>query len=315
MSAVVHPFSPARIYAMVLRYIYLLRRSWPRVLELAYWPTMQMILWGFITQFMLSTSTWLAQASGVLLAGVLLWDVMFRGQLGVSTVFFEEMYSRNLGHLFVSPLRPYELVSALLVISLIRTLIGVGGAALLAIPLYHYSIFSMGLPLLAFFVNLLVMGWAIGLLVSALVLRFGLGAENLAWVAIFAVAPVSGIYYPISVLPDWLRVIGPVAGQLRVRGHARGNVRAHVPHRAVRARRRAERAVSRLRHRRVPGRVPGRAPARAADQCRGIAGRRRGIDPNIVIFVQACFPRAVPATNPMRYSSRASASGTRIRDR
>jgi len=43
--------------------------------------------------------------------------------------------------------------------------------------------------------------------VSALVLRFGLGAENLAWVAIFAVAPVSGIYYPISVLPDWLRVI------------------------------------------------------------------------------------------------------------
>ena len=210
MKSALRPFSPARIYAMVLRYIYLLRRSWPRVLELAYWPTMQMILWGFITQFMLTTSSWVAQASGVLLAGVLLWDVMFRGQLGVSTVFFEEMYSRNLGHLFASPLRPYELVCALLVISLIRTLIGVGGAALLAIPLYHYSIFSMGLPLLAFFVNLLVMGWSIGLLVSALVLRYGLGAENLAWVAIFAVAPVSGIYYPISVLPDWLRVIADV---------------------------------------------------------------------------------------------------------
>jgi ABC-2 type transport system permease protein len=132
---------------------------------------------------------------------------MFRGQLGVSTVFFEEMYSRNLGHLFVSPLRPYELVCALLVISLIRTLVGVGGAALLAIPLYHYSIFSMGLPLLAFFVNLLVMGWAIGLLVSALVLRYGLGAENLAWVAIFAVAPVSAIYYPVSVLPPSLQIV------------------------------------------------------------------------------------------------------------
>jgi ABC-2 type transport system permease protein len=207
VSAAVRPFSPARIYAMVLRYIYLLRRSWPRVLELAYWPTMQMILWGFISQFMRTNSTWLAQASGVLLAGVLLWDVMFRGQLGVSTVFFEEMYSRNLGHLFASPLRPYELVCALLTISFIRTIIGVGGAALLAIPLYHYSIFSMGLPLLAFFVNLLVMGWSIGLLVSGLVLRYGLGAENLAWVAIFAVAPVSGIYYPISVLPDWLQVI------------------------------------------------------------------------------------------------------------
>ena len=204
MSDAIRSFSPARIHAMVLRYIYLLRRSWPRILELAYWPTMQMILWGFISQFLATNSSWVAQASGVLLAGVLLWDVMFRGQLGVSTVFFEEMYSRNLGHLFASPLRPYELVCALLTISLIRTLIGVGGAALLAIPLYHYSIFSMGLPLLAFFVNLLVMGWAIGLLVAGLVLRYGLGAENLAWVAIFAVAPVSGIYYPVSVLPGWL---------------------------------------------------------------------------------------------------------------
>jgi len=205
MTQAVSRFSPQRVYAMVLRYVYLLRRSWPRLLELAYWPTMQMILWGFITQFMVTTSSWLAQASGVLLAGVLLWDVMFRGQLGVSTVFFEEMYSRNLGHLFASPLRPYELVCALLVISLIRTLIGVGGAALLAIPLYHFSIFGMGLPLLAFFANLLIMGWSIGLLVSGLVLRYGLGAESLAWVAIFAVAPVSAIYYPVASLPPVLQ--------------------------------------------------------------------------------------------------------------
>lgn len=198
-------FSLQRVGAMVLRYGYLMRGSWPRLLELAYWPAMQMILWGFITQFFVTNSSWVAQASGILLAAMLLWDVVFRSQLGVSVVFFEELYSRNLGHLFASPLRPYELVIALLIISMIRTLIGVGGAALLAIPLYHYSIFSMGLPLLAFFVNLMVMGWAIGLLVGGLVLRYGLGAENLAWVAIFAIAPVSGIYYPIAVLPPWLQ--------------------------------------------------------------------------------------------------------------
>jgi len=115
------------------------------------------------------------------------------------------MYSRNLLPLLVSPLRPYELVCSRLIISLLRTLIGVGGAALLAIPFYHYSIFSMGLPLIAFFANLMMMGWAIGLMVSALVLRWGLGAENLAWALIFAAAPVSGVYYPISVLPGWLR--------------------------------------------------------------------------------------------------------------
>ncbi len=199
-----------RVYAIVRRHIYLLRSSGPRILELVYWPTMQMVLWGFITVFLMNHSSWVAQASGVLISGVLLWDVLFRGQLGVSLVFMEEMWSRNLGHLFVSPLRPVELAVALLTMSLVRTLIGVGGAALIAIPLFHYSIFDMGLPLLAFFTNLIVMGWAIGLVVSGIVLRHGLGAESMAWIAIFAVQPVSGVYYPVATLPEWLQVVAYV---------------------------------------------------------------------------------------------------------
>jgi len=196
-----------RIGGIVRRHVYLLRGSGPRILELVYWPTMQMVLWGFITVFLVGHSSWVAQASGVLISGVLLWDVLFRGQLGVSLVFMEEMWSRNLGHLFVSPLRPMELAAALLTMSLIRTFIGVGGAALIAIPLFHFSIFDLGLPLLAFFANLIVMGWAIGLLVSGIVLRYGLGAESMAWIAIFAVQPISGVYYPIEVLPGWLQIV------------------------------------------------------------------------------------------------------------
>ena len=199
-----------RIAALVLRHVYLLRGSWPRVLELMYWPTVQMVLWGFITLFLTEHSSWVAQAAGVLISAVLLWDVLFRGQLGVALVFMEEMWSRNLGNLFVSPLRPFELVIALLMMSLVRTLIGVGGAALIAIPLFHFSIFDLGLPLLAFFANLIVMGWAIGLLVSGIVLRYGLGAESMAWIAIFAVQPISGVYYPIEVLPDWLQAVAHV---------------------------------------------------------------------------------------------------------
>jgi ABC-2 type transport system permease protein len=198
-------FSIRRIGAMVLRYVYLLRGSWPRIAELIYWPTVQMILWGLITKFFLTHSSWVAQAGGVLIAGVLLWDVLFRSQLGVAVSFLEEVWSRNLGQLFVTPLRPYELMLSLATMSMLRTLIGTVPAALLAIPLYSYSIFTMGMPLLAFFVNLLIFGWAIGLAVSGCVLRYGLGAESLAWLAIFALAPVSGVYYPIATLPDWLQ--------------------------------------------------------------------------------------------------------------
>ena len=196
---------------MVLRHSYLLRSSWPRLLELAYWPTFQLLLWGFITTFFLQHSSWIAQAAGVLISAVLLWDVLFRANLGLALTFLEEMWARNLGQLFISPLRPSELIASLMFISLIRTLISVTPAAFLALPLFDVWVFDLGLGLAAFFFNLMVMGWAIGLLVSGLLLRLGLGAESLCWLGIFLIAPVTGIYYPVEVLPDWLE---PVAWTL-----------------------------------------------------------------------------------------------------
>jgi ABC-2 type transport system permease protein len=221
-------FSPARVYAMLLRYLYLFRGSWPRTLELVYWPTIQMILWGFMTQFLATNSSWVARAFGVLLAAVLLWDVLFRGQLGVSMSFLEEIWARNLGHLSVTPLRPYEWILSLLAMSLVRVAIGVVPAALLAIPLYEYSIFSLGLPLLAFFVNLLVMGWALGLMICALILRHGQGAESMAWLAIFVLSPVSAVYYPVSVLPDWLQFVAWILPSAHVFEGMRGVMIDHV---------------------------------------------------------------------------------------
>ena len=207
MTAQVANFSLYRVGAMVLRHWYLLRSSWPRLLELVYWPAVQMFMWGFLQLGVGKLPGALAGTVSTFLAAFLLWDILFRGQIGYSISFLEEMWSRNLGHLFVSPLRPYELVISLVLMSLIRTLIGVGGAALIAILLFNYNIFDMGLPLLSFFLNLIVMGWAIGLLVAGIVLRYGLGAESVAWVAVFAIQPISAIYYPVSVLPEWLQPV------------------------------------------------------------------------------------------------------------
>jgi ABC-2 type transport system permease protein len=199
-----------RIGAMVLRHLYLLLGSWTRAVELAYWPTMQMVLWGLISQFFVSNpglgETPLMRAAGVLVGAVLLWDVMFRGHLGVSIGFLEEMWSRNLGQLFASPLRPWEWVVSLVCLSFLRTLIGVVPATLLAIPLFHYSIFDMGLPLVAFFANLIVMGWAIGLAICSLIMRYGLSAESLAWAIVFAIAPLACVYYPLANLPAWAQI-------------------------------------------------------------------------------------------------------------
>jgi len=204
-------FSPGRVWAMLLRYLYILKSSWPRTLELLYWPTLQVLIWGFMSQFFAQNSSYVARAFGVLLGAVMLWDLMFRSQLGLSISFLEEMWSRNLGHLFATPLRAYEWVISLLVMSAIRVAIGIVPAALLAIPLYHYSIFAMGLPLIAFLAVLMAMGWALGLAICGLILRHGMGAESLAWTVIFALSPVSCVYYPVTILPGWLQ---PVAWSL-----------------------------------------------------------------------------------------------------
>jgi ABC-2 type transport system permease protein len=199
--------SAGRIGAIVLRHYYLLKGSWTRVLELAYWPAMQMIIWGFTTQFFISHSSWVARATGVLLAAVLLWDIVFRAQLGITVSFLEEHWSRNLANLFVTPLKASEFALGLMVMSVFRTALGVGPAVLLAIPLYHFSIFELGLPLIPFFTCLMIMGWGIGLAVCGLILRFGAGAESFAWATVFGFAPISAIYYPVSTLPGWLQPV------------------------------------------------------------------------------------------------------------
>ncbi len=203
----VHSRPLSRIGAMILRHVYLIRTSIPRLIELMYWPTMQMILWGFITRFLLTNSSYIAQAAGVLISAVLLWDVLFRGQLGFSLSFLEEVWSRNLGNLSVSPLRPSEFLVSLMVMSLLRTLIGVLPAAGLAIVFYEANLFALGLPLIGFFAILLMFGSAIGMMVCALILRAGQGAESVAWLAVFLIAPVSAIYYPVSILPEWLQIV------------------------------------------------------------------------------------------------------------
>ena len=196
-----------RIYALVLRHIYLWRSSVMRLVDSIYWPAVQMVMWGFMTQYLLPQASIVAQAAGVLLSGLLLWEVVVRGNLSLSIAFLEEIWSRNLGHLFVSPIRSWELAAGIIVASLLRTLLGMIPVSLMAWAFFGYSIYTLGLPLLAFFVILQMFSWSIGLAMSGLVMRVGQSAESFAWAAVFVLMPVSGVYYPVAVLPQWLQVV------------------------------------------------------------------------------------------------------------
>ena len=200
-------FAPHRVAAMVLRYLYLLRSSWPRILELIYWPAVQLFVWGFLQLYITQNAGFFARAGGVFIGAVMMWDILFRGQLGFSISFLEEMWARNLGNLMISPLRPIEFVCALMIMSIVRLAIGMVPVSLLAIAFFGFNIYGLGLALAAFFMNLILTSWAVGIVVSGLVLRNGLGAESLAWTLMFLIMPVICVYYPVSVLPDWLQWI------------------------------------------------------------------------------------------------------------
>jgi ABC-2 type transport system permease protein len=200
-------FSFNRVAAMVRRYLYLLRSSWPRVLDLIYWPTVQMLMWGFLQLYVSQHNSMFARAGGVFIGAVLLWDILFRGQLGFSISFLEEMWSRNLGNLMMSPLRPVEFVAALMIMSVVRLLIGMIPVSLLAILFFGFNLWGLGLALVAFFVNLILTSWAIGIFVAGLLLRNGMGAESMAWTIMFLFLPLTCVYYPVTVLPYWLQYV------------------------------------------------------------------------------------------------------------
>jgi ABC-2 type transport system permease protein len=197
--------SARRIGAMVLRYWYLLRSSWPRMLELIYWPAVQMFMWGFLQLYISSNAGFFARAGATFIGAVLLWDILLRGQLGFSISFLEEMWARNMGNLMISPLRPVEFVAALMIMSLIRLAIGMVPVSLLAIAFFGFNLYGLGLALAAFFANLILTSWSIGILVSGLVLRNGMGAESLAWTFMFLLLPLTCVYYPVSVLPAFVQ--------------------------------------------------------------------------------------------------------------
>ena len=192
-----------RIVALLIRYQNIALGSMPRLISIFYWPTVQILFWGFFTNYFYQINEFNIWSSlNVILSAVVLWDVLFRSQLGLSMSFFEELWSRNLPNLFITPIKDHEIIISLLLISFLRTILGLTPAIFFANYFFNFHLFELGLYLIFFFFNLTLIGWSIGLFVSALVLRHGQSFEELAWAIIFIVLPFSCVYYPLSSLPE-----------------------------------------------------------------------------------------------------------------
>ena len=196
-----------RIYALFLRHFYLIKSSFPRIIDLIYWPTIQIILWGFISKFFTMYSDFYNHTVGIILTAAILYDFLFRSSISFNMLFLEEIWSRNFTNLFIAPLKVSEIITALTCTALIRTLIGIVPAVLLASPFFGVSLLNLGPSLLLLLFSLYAFGITLGLFVVSGLLRYGPAFENVAWSSLFLLAPLGCIYYPIEILPNELQII------------------------------------------------------------------------------------------------------------
>ncbi len=196
-----------RIYGLFLRHMYLIVGSIPRIIDLVYWPSIQILLWGFISKFFTLNSDYYNNTVGVILTAAILYDFLFRSSISYNIMFLEEIWSRNFTNLFITPIKKSEIIASLTFTAIIRTLIGLVPVSLFAIPLFGVSIYSLGTVLLILLINLHIFGITLGILVSSGLIRFGPAFENIAWATLFLLAPLGCIYYPIEILPNWLEII------------------------------------------------------------------------------------------------------------
>ncbi len=196
-----------KMYGLFLRHFYLIKGSLPRILDLIYWPTIQIILWGFISKFFSIYSDYYNDTLGIILTCAILYDILFRSSISFNMLFLEEIWSRNFTNLFIAPLKLREIIISLIFTALIRTLIGLVPAIILTSPLFGVSILKLGFPLLLLFLSLYIFGITLGLFVSAGLIRFGPSFENIAWSSLFLLAPLGCIYYPLEILPSFFQLI------------------------------------------------------------------------------------------------------------
>ena len=215
-----------RVRAVARRHAYALLRSPHRIFDVVLWPLVDVLLFGSLGVFV-SRGNAGAIAFGYLLSGIVLWHVVYQSQIALSTGFLEETWSRNLLNLMVTPLREVEYAGGVALFGMVKLVMGVGVVSLTALGFFAFNVSHLGLGLIPIITILLVVGWVIALFVIALVLRFGSGAEALAWGILFVVMPLSGVFYPVAALPWLLRPLAQAlptthafaAGRALIDGH------------------------------------------------------------------------------------------------
>jgi len=219
------------IKALVTRYILLYTRNPVRIIELFFWPIVQLLVWGFLTNYLQSPEAGaVPKFVTFLIGGIMLWDALFRSQQGVSISFLEDVWTRNLLNIFAAPVRMSEYLSATFCVGFLRVTITGLVLSIIAIIAYSFNIFDFSWQTVVFYMNLMMFGWSLGIIAISLIMRYGHGAETLAWAIPFMIQPVAAVFYPVSALPQWLQPVCQILPPAHIFEGMRSTLKTGEPH-------------------------------------------------------------------------------------
>lgn len=196
-----------RIHALLFRHLYLITRSFPRLLDIFYWPVADLLLWGFLSLYIEKFQLSGVNIITVLLGGVVLWGIFYQAQQAISVAFLEEVWEKNLLNIFVTPLTIFEFLFSTLLLGAVKIILVGIVLAVLSFFLYAFNVLHLGFALIPFLLNLLVFGWSVAIFSMAIILRFGTSAQVLAFGFLLIIQPFSAVFYPVSALPHGIQFI------------------------------------------------------------------------------------------------------------
>jgi ABC-2 type transport system permease protein len=199
--------SPRRVGAMVMRHLYMFPRTLDRWSESIYWPVLDLVLWGVTTRWVETERGDVPHLALAVLTAVVFWQVVWRANYEISVNLLEEMWNQNLVNLFSTPLTVWEWSLSLIILGILKNVLTMVVGAAAVWLLYRLNVFAVGWMMLPFLFSLMMSGWFMGFTASGLIIRYGKGLQSIAWMAGYALAPFSAVFYPLHVLPPWAQWI------------------------------------------------------------------------------------------------------------
>jgi ABC-2 type transport system permease protein len=174
------------------------------IFEILFWPAIGLISVGLLTRFLNLQPNMVA----FILIGVIALSVVQIGQLDISYIILYSVWNKSLKQELAAPINVFHLIAGSWMMGVIHSLLVFFLLSLFSFYAFGFRFLDQGLvPLVFFYVGLVLTSAVVGIIVCALAFRFGgrahVGATSIVSIMIL----LSGIYYPVRVLPQPLKAL------------------------------------------------------------------------------------------------------------